>query len=875
MLPFRVALWVCLGVCFVQSPAHGQTTNIRSLISVSTIEVSAALKTKKDPNGRVPRIYVASRPDSSAEVVWARATDDMAVWTSLDYGAAGDTRRVPDIMLAAANRTLSSGMVALPAGGIAVVSAGEPELTWGIKKYLREFDEDGTLRRDVEIPSGEVNGGGWTSRMDELYLGFWGARNQIEYTVVGETTGGGHYGSRVNYLNFQYLERFAVQQTCSHNLASSGVWNHQQQLPGLWCMQDGFGGIYQLNSRLCRTYAFHYAYGYATFPLGDVVPYKEGFLLTMGGQRDTQRYDDSGKFDWAESTGYENEVQRTDVGIIWQPYENGFSIPCCVTWLMDTPDKMESSVHAAWLGVAQEELLVFYVEHDSKADGGSTSTAEARYMVQSVNPEPIRQYYLEWMARSNPAPKSYPGDTCPTGCGNPTPVLNGAAEDIGDTVDWEEHQTFTSFPNGDIGWAANFETDAKGDVVDHAEPPDQTNLKLVRLKYAGTVDGGWTEWGPCDCDSLLRKRVCAKPVPVNDGAPCSGVSEETCEKSGCAYTSHLPISYPPGHDPVLQDPSGGAWLQNKGGCPTYIQEGQGCLRSPGCCAGPLACFERDDSWATCLPSCSPGVYDSISWSCLQIPCSTLSVSLGITCALCDDLDCGSHGTCHPESVSCKCSEGYTGDGCQDPPAEGSFYWDVSGYEPCPALCGLQDSQVVQSVVCKEVTSGGNVDAADTQCDTPSITPPPVDLTPFKISYDKKGSCRGTVYYGKQYKKGKPGAGAKSSFNDIAGGVHSEKGVFGDFKCNVDFFGEDITYGYYGVCFCNPSATVSSPKNTGPKPQTKKTCKATPACDGVGSTNPQPRSTDIGPASSVLFSGAYQWCFTAIIGVLALQFTASI
>ena len=249
---------------------HARST-VRSSIRVTNIAVSEEV---------CGRIYMAARADSAAELAWSSCTGK-GFWTSLST----DDKRVEGFEDVSLPRSGVSGLVALPSGAIATVGVGQKTSdTRGVRKYLTETAADGKLIRDTEILVNEYKGGGWSGRQEELLFGF--QDGELRYTYWGESTGGGHYACRRTTVNFDTLASTVFYGGCSHSLANRGVWNHERQKVGMWCMKDGDGGIYQWLSSDRRLYKFGVHYGYPTLPLGDVLAYQDGFLLTFGAPRD-------------------------------------------------------------------------------------------------------------------------------------------------------------------------------------------------------------------------------------------------------------------------------------------------------------------------------------------------------------------------------------------------------------------------------------------------------------------------------------------------------------------------------------------------------------------------------------------------------------
>eukprot|EP00756_Hemistasia_phaeocysticola_P019779 Hpha_TRINITY_DN15680_c3_g6::TRINITY_DN15680_c3_g6_i3::g.99988::m.99988 len=52
----------------------------------------------------------------------------------------------------------------------------------------------------------------------------------------------------------------------------------------------------------------------------------------------------------------------------------------------------------------------------------------------------------------------------------------------------------------------------------------------------GPVNGGWSNWGPCDkqCGGGTQTRTCSNPTPANGGAQCSGDSQQVCNSNSCS-----------------------------------------------------------------------------------------------------------------------------------------------------------------------------------------------------------------------------------------------------------------------------------------------------------------------------------------------------
>lgn len=66
-------------------------------------------------------------------------------------------------------------------------------------------------------------------------------------------------------------------------------------------------------------------------------------------------------------------------------------------------------------------------------------------------------------------------------------------------------------------------------------------------------------------------------------------------------------------------------------------------------------------------------------------------------------------------------------------------------------------------------------------------------------------CSGTVYYGKKFLSGRPGAGATTNFAQLVNGPHKTKQSTTKVKCSYHDMGGDPTRGYYKWCYCDPTA----------------------------------------------------------------------
>ncbi len=53
--------------------------------------------------------------------------------------------------------------------------------------------------------------------------------------------------------------------------------------------------------------------------------------------------------------------------------------------------------------------------------------------------------------------------------------------------------------------------------------------------YISPTDGGWSAWSTCSatCGSGTQIRTCTNPVPANEGATCSGVTQRSCNTQSC------------------------------------------------------------------------------------------------------------------------------------------------------------------------------------------------------------------------------------------------------------------------------------------------------------------------------------------------------
>jgi len=74
---------------------------------------------------------------------------------------------------------------------------------------------------------------------------------------------------------------------------------------------------------------------------------------------------------------------------------------------------------------------------------------------------------------------------------------------------------------------------------------------------------------------------------------------------------------------------------------------------------------------------------------------------------------------------------------------------------------------------------------------------------------KTCSCDGDVFFGRKFKKGKPGSGDLSSLDQIKSeGNYNKKLIFGSIKCSVKELGPDPKLDYYKHCFCEKKAKVA-------------------------------------------------------------------
>lgn len=59
--------------------------------------------------------------------------------------------------------------------------------------------------------------------------------------------------------------------------------------------------------------------------------------------------------------------------------------------------------------------------------------------------------------------------------------------------------------------------------------------KDFSIDITPTVNGGWSEWGPCNksCGTGYQTRTCTNPRPSDEGLPCSGESTMACNTDAC------------------------------------------------------------------------------------------------------------------------------------------------------------------------------------------------------------------------------------------------------------------------------------------------------------------------------------------------------
>lgn len=70
----------------------------------------------------------------------------------------------------------------------------------------------------------------------------------------------------------------------------------------------------------------------------------------------------------------------------------------------------------------------------------------------------------------------------------------------------------------------------------------QCNIPPVTVPGPGPVaiDGGWSSWSSCSatCGSGTQTRSCTNPLPMNGGATCNGISQQSCSTQSC-----VPLDY--------------------------------------------------------------------------------------------------------------------------------------------------------------------------------------------------------------------------------------------------------------------------------------------------------------------------------------------
>lgn len=512
--------------CRANQGAEAPAGTFAAAMTISEVSLSKELDGK--------RIYLGVKRDSSVDLLWADEPDGKAIWTRLALESGGDERREVDVVLDPdSDRTGAQGLVSLPDGGIAAVRMGATGGHGGPHhdKFLAEFDPQGNLLREQQLRGHQAypdtSTWGYTSRPGQLALGYYNENKGMAYTYFAEANGGGHYWGTTGYVDTRTFEPWrgtGRSNGCSHFMEEELVHNHEAQMRGAFCVQDGVGGLYQFTYSLNNMYKFGNAYGDVMQQryLGDAVAWDEGFVVTMA----VPPHGPGDGVSTAMFSRYTNEA--TSVAILYTGTHSK-SGPAAARTIMNDPRKYAADVKAAFWGDKRDgKLAVFWQEYDvpddlmfpyAWNDGGTIRervfSQSPRYMVAIVD--------LTGVESSHTTPRAR--------------VVYGPEDLTASGIRWRHQERFVNTPNGDIVWP-----------MYSADSP--AVVEIARIHSPAVVDGGWSHWSPCDCTASKQARSCTSPVPASGGAPCDGEASRDCS---CDDQAAQFDTYPKGLDPLLQD----------------------------------------------------------------------------------------------------------------------------------------------------------------------------------------------------------------------------------------------------------------------------------------------------------------------------------
>jgi hypothetical protein len=304
------------------------------------------------------------------------------------------------------------------------------------------------------------------------------------------------------------------------------VHSPQAQMRGALCVQDGTGGLYLFGYSLNNLFKFTNSYGDVMQEqyLGDVVSWREGFIASFAAPL-------HGPGDGVSTTMFTRYTDEPTGFAILFTGASSTSGPCCAKAIMNDPTKYAAEVKAAmWGDRSKGQLVVFWKEYDVPAD-----VCYGSYAFNSAEDKTFLRNKIFRQAPRHMAAIVDVSDVSSSYTTSRAKVVHGP--ELLSNLTWRHQERFITTPNGDIVWP----------MISNSSP---NTISVVRLRNPAVVNGGWSQYSPCDCIKGHSSRTCTNPVPANGGANCPGEEKKacTCKDQPAQYNS-----YPKGLDPLLQD----------------------------------------------------------------------------------------------------------------------------------------------------------------------------------------------------------------------------------------------------------------------------------------------------------------------------------